>query len=223
MAETPRPPRRAPGWAGIRVLALGHSNRPGEELVRLLATSGVATLADIRTVPRSRANPQFSREALARSLPKAGIRYVHVPELGGLRKPRPGSPNGGWRNRSFQGYADHMGTDEFRAGLEALRALGADGPVAIMCAEGVPWRCHRSLVADALFARGVVVEHVTGFGRTRPHRPTPFGVIRGRSVTYPPGPATRAPSAATRSSGSRSSSRGTRGRAPSSRTRTPRR
>ncbi len=170
------------------MLALGHSTRPIEELVRLLRGSGAVTVADVRTIPRSRANPQFEGAALARSLGAAGIRYVHLPALGGLRHARKGSPNGAWRNASFRGYADHMATPEFEEGLCQLRALAHDGPVALLCAEAVPWRCHRSLIADALLARGVVVEHVVGPGRTRPHRMTPFARIERRKVTYPPQP-----------------------------------
>lgn len=166
---------------------MGHSTRPVEELVRWLRAAGVVTLADVRTVPRSRANPQYEGPALARSLAVAGIAYVHLPRLGGLRHARKGSEeNAGWRNASFRGYADHMQTAEFAEGLLELRALARRGPVAILCAEALPWRCHRSLVADALLARGVVVEHLTGPGRTRPHRLTPFARIDGRRVTYPP-------------------------------------
>jgi uncharacterized protein (DUF488 family) len=179
------PARRAPGWGGARVLALGHSTRPIEELIELLRTNGVVTLADVRTIPRSRANPQFEGPALASSLARAGIRYVHLAALGGLRRPRPGSENAGWRSSSFRGYADHMQTPVFREGLRELAALAPAGPVAVLCAEAVPWRCHRSLLADALFARGVVVEHVVGPGKTRPHRLTPFARIAGRRVTYP--------------------------------------
>jgi uncharacterized protein (DUF488 family) len=185
-AEAPRKPRAAPGWGGARILALGHSTRPIEELVALLRGAGAVTLADVRTVPRSRANPQFEGEALARALAREGIRYVHLPRLGGLRHARKGSTeNAAWRNASFRGYADHMQTPEFAEGLAELRALAREGPVAVMCAEAVPWRCHRSLLADALFARGVVVEHVVGVGRTRPHRLTPFARLEARRVTYP--------------------------------------
>jgi uncharacterized protein (DUF488 family) len=160
-----------------------------EELVDWLTAAGVVTLADVRTIPRSRANPQFEGPALARSLARAGIAYVHLPDLGGLRHARKGSEeNAAWRNASFRGYADHMQTPEFEAGLVQLRALAGDGPVAVMCAEAVPWRCHRSLLADALLARGVVVEHIVGRGRTRPHRLTPFARLEGRRVTYPPSP-----------------------------------
>jgi uncharacterized protein (DUF488 family) len=186
MLEPREPPRAAPGWGRARVLAIGHSTRPLEELVALLQSCGVATLADIRTIPRSRRNPQFSEGALSRALPAAGIRYVHLARLGGLRHARKDSPNGGWRNASFRGYADHMQTGEFEEGLVELRALARDGPVAVMCAEAVPWRCHRSLLADALFAHGVVVQHIVGKGRTRPHRLTPFAVREGRKVVYPP-------------------------------------
>jgi uncharacterized protein (DUF488 family) len=180
--------RAAPGWGKARVLAIGHSTRPIGEFLDLLRAAGVATLADVRTIPRSRANPQFDQAALARALGRAGIAYVHLPQLGGLRRARRDSPNGAWRNASFRGYADHMQTPEFEEGLCHLRALAKPRPVAIMCAEAVPWRCHRSLVADALLARGVVVEHVVGKGKTRPHRLTPFARLDGRKVTYPPPP-----------------------------------
>jgi uncharacterized protein (DUF488 family) len=188
MDDIARPPRAAPGWAGARVLAIGHSTRPIEEFLALLRSVGAVTLADVRTVPRSRANPQFDKRALRRSLEAAGIAYVHLPPLGGLRRARRDSPNGAWRNASFRGYADHMLTAEFEEGLRELRELARRGPVAVMCAEAVPWRCHRSLLADALFARGVVVEHVTAPGRTRSHELTPFARLHGRRVTYPPLP-----------------------------------
>jgi len=186
------PPRAAPGWGKARVLAIGHSTRPLQELVELLRACGAVTLADIRSIPRSRRNPQFSMEALARELPREGIRYAHLARLGGLRHARKGSLNGAWLNASFRGYADYMQTGEFEEGLVELRALARDGPVAVMCAESVPWRCHRSLLADALFARGVVVEHIVGQGRTRPHQLTSFAVLTGRRVTYPPSAASAA-------------------------------
>ena len=171
---------------------MGHSTRPIDELVDLLRAAGVLVLADVRTIPRSRANPQYEGPALERSLAAAGIRYVHLPRLGGLRHARKDSPNGAWRNASFRGYADHMATPEFEEGLVQLRAVAREGPVAVMCAEAVPWRCHRSLLADALLARGVVVEHIVGRGRTRPHRLTPFARLEGRRVTYPPAPGAEA-------------------------------
>jgi Protein of unknown function, DUF488 len=201
-------PRAAPGWAGARIHALGHSTRPIDQFLALLQSHGIRTLADVRTVPRSRHNPQFERDALARSLAGAGIRYAHLKQLGGLRRPRSDSKNGAWRNAGFRGYADHMATDEFAAGLDALRDLARDGPVAVMCAEAVPWRCHRSLLADALFARGVVVQHVTGKGASRPHRPTPFAVFDRRSVRYPAAASSsRVTSGRPRSSGRRERSR----------------
>jgi len=186
-------PRAAPGWGKARVLAIGHSTRPLAELVALLRSCQVAMLADVRTIPRSRRNPQYEQATLARALAAAGMRYVHLPRLGGLRHARKESGNDAWRNASFRGYADHMQTGEFEEGLVELRALAREGRVAVMCAEAVPWRCHRSLLADALFARGVVVEHIVGRARTRPHRLTPFALVRGRRVTYPaPGPGGRA-------------------------------
>jgi hypothetical protein len=191
--EPARRPRAAPGWGGARVLAIGHSTRPIEELLELLRAAGVRTLADIRTVPRSRANPQYEGPALARALEGAGIRYAWLKRLGGLRKPRRDSRNAAWRNASFRGYADHMSTPDFAEGLRELAALARAGPVAVMCAEAVPWRCHRSLLSDALLARGVLVEHITGRGKTRPHRLTPFARIEGREVTYPPEEAGLAP------------------------------
>lgn len=156
--------------------------------MELLQAHGVRMLADIRTVPRSRTNPQFNRETLPRTLKAAGLGYAHLPKLGGLRRPRPDSPNGAWRNTSFRGYADYMQTEDFTQGLEELRLLAEDGPVAIMCAESLRWRCHRSLVADALFARGVQVLHITSRVRAQPHQLTSFAELHGRQVLYPAQP-----------------------------------
>jgi uncharacterized protein (DUF488 family) len=177
--------RAAPGWGRARILAIGHSTRPIEELVGLLSAAGVATLADVRTIPRSRANPQYDQARLAAALEAAGIGYAHLPRLGGLRKPRPDSPNAAWRNTSFRGYADHMATPEFEEGLCELRALARAGAVAVMCAEAVPWRCHRSLLADALVARGHVVRHILTLDRAEPHRLHEFAHVVGGRVTYP--------------------------------------
>lgn len=174
-----------PAWRGLRIHTIGHSTRPLEELVEILRSFGVTDLADIRTVPRSRRNPQYDTAHLAHALPAAGIRYVHVPELGGLRKPRRDSPNAAWRNESFRGYADHMQTETFEAGLARLHALATAGTVAIMCAEAVPWRCHRNLVADALVARGAEVLHASAPGRAAPHKLTSFARVDGERVTYP--------------------------------------
>jgi uncharacterized protein (DUF488 family) len=171
----------------MRIYTIGHSTRSLDELVALLEAHGVATLVDVRTVPRSRHNPQFNREALARDLPARGIDYRHIAELGGLRHGLgERSPNGGWRNKSFRGYADHMLTEEFARGIGELLAIAAKSNAAVMCAEAVPFRCHRSLIADALVARGVEVLHIESERRAPPHRVTPFARIEGERVTYPP-------------------------------------
>ena len=130
--------------------------------------------------------PHFARAALAASLPEHGIAYLHMPELGGRRRPLPDSVNGGWRNEGFRGYADYMATPEFAAGLERLRSLARTRRTAIMCAEAVPWRCHRSLIADALTVDGVEVRHVTGRGEPALHRVTSFAEVKGGNITYPP-------------------------------------
>lgn len=176
---------QARNWRGVQLYTVGHSTRPLDELVALLRSFDVSTLVDIRTIPRSRHNPQFNGDALRSSLPSHGLQYVHLPRLGGLRRARKDSPNTAWRNASFRGFADYMLTDEFEAGLEELRALVAGGRVAVMCAEAVPWRCHRSLVADALTARGARVEHITGASRSTPHHLTAFAQVRRGRVTYP--------------------------------------
>lgn len=172
-------------WSKVRIYTIGHSTRTLDELVALLTEFDISVLVDIRTIPRSRHNPQFNEDALPSSLPSR-FRYVHLRELGGLRRSRVDSPNGAWRNASFRGFADYMATPEFEAGLKKLRAATAWGPVALMCAEAVPWRCHRSLVADALTVRGAHVEHITGHARAMPHHVTEFAAVRGKLITYPP-------------------------------------
>jgi uncharacterized protein (DUF488 family) len=169
-----------------RIFTIGHSNRPLEEFLALLRQNGIACLLDIRTVPKSRHNPQFGQDELAPSLRAAGIEYRYLRGLGGLRRPRPDSPNGAWRNTSFRGYADYMQTQEFADNVEAVKALGATMPCALMCAEAVPWRCHRSLVADALVVRGVHVDDIIGPQPPRPHKLTPFAHVDGLAITYPP-------------------------------------
>ncbi|MFP2930640.1 DUF488 family protein [Pyxidicoccus sp. 3LG] len=181
-------PKRAWGWGRARVSAVGHSTRTAEELVALLEAHGIRALADIRTVPRSRTNPQFNVEPFARTLARAGIHHQHLPRLGGLRRPRKDSPNTAWRNASFRGYADHMLTEDFAHGLEELRVLSREGPVAMMCAEALRWRCHRSLVADALWVRGVEVLHLLSATRSEPHRLTAFARVHGTRVLYPGNP-----------------------------------
>lgn len=166
---------------------MGHSTRTLAELVALLREHGVTRLVDVRTAPGSRRMPHFSKAALAAELPAQGIEYRHLPELGGLRRPRPDSPNTGWRNESFRGFADHMATAEFATALDGLVELAAERGTAVMCAEAVPWRCHRSLIADALLARGVEVRHILGPGPARLHAMTPFARVEGSRVTYPAG------------------------------------
>ena len=176
------------------MFALGHSTRPIEKFVLMLRAHSIDTVVDIRTVPRSRHNPQFDGDALRATLTAAGIRYVQMKDLGGLRRPVKGSiTNAGWVNDSFRGFADYMQTERFEAAVGKLVELAqgpgaGDGPrVAMMCAEGNPFRCHRSLVADALEARGVRVVHISGAGEGRPHRMTPFAKVVGNRVTYPKG------------------------------------
>jgi uncharacterized protein (DUF488 family) len=166
-------------------MTVGHSTRPIDEFIALLKDRGVKRLVDIRTVPRSRHNPQFNRDELPVSLKAAHIGYTHLPELGGLRRARKDSLNTGWRNLSFRGFADYMQSPEFDRGLQQLIDMGAHEPIAIMCAEAVPWRCHRSLIADALTARGIPVEDIIGAARAQPHKMTPFARVEGARVTYP--------------------------------------
>ncbi len=172
-------------WAGIDVFTIGHSTRSLDELVAMLRSFGIALVVDVRTIPRSGHNPQFDGRTLRESLRRHGIDYVHLPRLGGLRRSREGSPNTGWRNASFRGFADYMQTQELEEGLAELRALASERRVALMCAEAVPWRCHRSLLADVLVARGARVEHVTGVSRSSSHRMTSFARVKDGRVTYP--------------------------------------
>src|SRR5438093_4999425 len=164
---------------------IGHSTRPLEELIELLHAHGIQLLVDVRTIPRSRHNPQFNRETLPQSLEKVGITYLQALELGGLRKPQGDSINLGWRNASFRGYADYMQTDRFRGALEELMAYGNERATVIMCAEAVPWRCHRSLIADALVSRGWTVRHVLTTAEAQPHQLTPFAKLENGTLTYP--------------------------------------
>jgi uncharacterized protein (DUF488 family) len=169
----------------VTIFTVGHSTRPIEEFLSLLQVHGVELLVDIRAVPRSRTNPQFNRETLAESLHSAGSEYLHMPALGGLRQARDDSPNSGWKNASFRGYADYMQTPAFARAIDTLINLGAGKQVAIMCAEAVPWRCHRSLVADALIARGIAVEDILAATRRQAHKLTPFARVEGTRVWYP--------------------------------------
>ncbi len=169
------------------VYTIGHSTRPLDAFIQLLRAHGVTQVADVRTVPRSRHNPQFDQETLPAALRAAGIDYVHLPGLGGLRHPRAHSPNQAWRNASFRGFADYMQTPEFDAALLQLLELAAQAQDVLMCAEAVPWRCHRSLIADALVVRGIGVEHIIGMTHRYPHALTPWAHVDGRRITYPAG------------------------------------
>jgi uncharacterized protein (DUF488 family) len=170
------------------VFTVGHSTRTLQEFVALLLAHGVNQLIDVRTIPRSGHNPQFNRDALPLPLQKAGIRYRHMAGLGGLRHARRDSINKAWRNVSFRGFADYMQTAEFRSALDDLIRLAQKRQTAIMCAEAVPWRCHRSLIGDALLVRGIRVEEITSRIRTRPHTLTPWARVRGKQLSYPVNP-----------------------------------
>jgi uncharacterized protein (DUF488 family) len=167
------------------ILTVGHSTHPIEGFLMILAAHGVEQLCDIRTIPKSRHNPQFGREELAASCAHAHIAYVHLAGLGGLRHARKDSINTAWQNASFRGYADYMETPEFERSLDELIALAAERRTAVMCAEAVPWRCHRSLIADALMARGIAVEHIISAKSRKPHSYTPYARIENERVTYP--------------------------------------
>lgn len=175
----------------LPVLTIGHSTRPIDGFIGLLRAHGVDRVIDIRTIPRSRHNPQFNRDLLSRALRRVGMRYTHMPGLGGLRHPRPDSANSGWRNAGFRGYADYMQTATFRRSLERCIDLANDSHVVLMCAEAVPWRCHRSLVADALIVRGIAVNEIISGVRARPHSLTPWAEVNGIQITYPDSTAAR--------------------------------
>ena len=168
----------------MRIFTIGHSTRSLEEFLALLAVYEVNLLVDIRVAPASRRYPHFARDALATALQDAGIGYRHLKDLGGWRKPGPDSPHTGWRSESFRGYADYMETPAFAAALEQLLADAQSNTVAIMCAEAVPWRCHRQLVADALLARGVEVVHILDRDHTEVHRLTPFARVTDGRLIY---------------------------------------
>lgn len=171
--------------ASPELWTIGHSTRPIEEFVGLLQSHGIQLLVDVRTIPFSRRNPQFHQEALAQSLREAGLQYRHMPELGGRRKTRPDSVNVGWRNAGFRGYADYMQTQEFWDGLEELVNIGQQSPSAVMCAEAVPWRCHRTLIADAMVIRGWTVHHIISASSLKTHTLTPFAKPDAGRLTYP--------------------------------------
>lgn len=168
------------------ILTIGHSTHPIDEFVKILKAHEVEMVADIRTVPRSRHNPQFDQAVLPGLLADAGLDYVYIKKLGGLRKVNKNSANGGWRNLSFRGYADYMQTPGFLEGLKKLMNLASQHRIAIMCAEAVPWRCHRSLVGDALLVRNIAVEDIMSVTSRKEHKLTPFAEVHGEKITYPP-------------------------------------
>jgi uncharacterized protein (DUF488 family) len=169
----------------MNVYTIGHSTREADELSALLREQDVKLLADIRRYPGSKRYPHFASDAMAHWLPENVINYIHMPELGGRRKPLPGSRNTGWRNDQFRAYADYMATDEFRDAIETLLTFAKQQRVAIMCAEAVPWRCHRNLVADELTRRGIEVRHIIGAGSVKVHAMNPLAQIEGDHLVYP--------------------------------------
>jgi len=167
------------------VMTIGHSTRTLKEFIGLLQAHAVSRVVDVRTVPRSWHNPQFNKDSLPGKLKKAGLGYVHLPGLGGLRHAKRDSLNMGWRNASFRGYADYMQTPEFEQSLEELIRLANQEQIVLMCAEAVPWRCHRSLIADALLVRGIRTEDIMSATRRTVHTLTPFVKVCGTTITYP--------------------------------------
>lgn len=168
----------------MRVFTVGHSTRSLDEFLGLLSAYHITLLVDIRVAPGSRRYPHFARDALAASLPAAGIAYLHLKDLGGWRRPRADSPHTGWRSEGFRAYADHMETAPFAAALGQVIAQARRHTVVLMCAEALPWRCHRQLVADALLTRGVEVVHILDRTHSEPHRMTPFARIEGKRLIY---------------------------------------
>jgi len=167
---------------------IGHSTRSIDEFVGLLSNAEVRLVVDVRTIPRSRTNPQYSSEALAKALSESQIDYEHIAALGGLRGRKrdvPADVNGFWQNQRFHNYADYAMSEEFHSGLIRLRDLGHATQCAIMCAEAVPWRCHRSLIGDALIVRGIRTVDIMSLSRSQVHTLTPFAQVRGTTVIYP--------------------------------------
>jgi len=169
----------------MRIWTIGHSTRAIDEFISLLKENQIKLLADVRAFPGSKRYPQFNKDALAKSLNAHGIRYEHFPEMGGKRKSNPDSRNTAWRNASFRGYADYMKTEQFQTGIERLLDLATEaGPTAIMCAEAVWWRCHRSLIADYLKARGMEVLHILAANKVEPHPYTSAARIVNGKLSY---------------------------------------
>lgn len=167
------------------VYTIGHSTRSVEDLINMLKKEGIQAVCDVRTIPRSSLNPQFNIDVFPGDLEKAGIKYFHMTGLGGLRKPEKESLNTGWHNASFRGFADYMQTGEFEQSMDTLTGIASRYKTAVMCAEAVPWRCHRMLIADALTVRGWRVEHIVGVQGLQRHELTPFLEAHGTRITYP--------------------------------------
>lgn len=168
------------------VFTIGHSTRTVSEFIEIIKAYGIKKVVDIRTIPKSRHNPQFNTDALRESLNVVKIGYLHMKGLGGLRHALKDSPNTAWRNASFRGFADYMQTEEFKENLEKLIDAAGKQATVVMCAEAVPWRCHRSLIGDALFVHGVRVRHIMSAGSSKDHTLTPWAKVKGRKITYPP-------------------------------------
>jgi uncharacterized protein (DUF488 family) len=169
----------------LTILTIGHSTRTIDEFILLLKTYGVTLVVDVRTVPRSRHNPQFNKETLPNTLKPLGIKYIHMPDIGGLRRPKHDSINLAWRNSGFRGYADYMQTKEFTDNLLKIIALARENCLALMCAEALPWRCHRSLISDALVVRHVKVEHILSATSCIRHELNEMAHVEGTQITYP--------------------------------------
>ncbi len=167
------------------IFTIGHSTHPIEEFVEILNTHGIEFVVDVRTIPKSRHNPQFNSDTLAASLHDRAIGYEHMPGLGGLRHAKKDSVNTAWENASFRGFADYMQTEEFEAGLMQLIDIAGKQKTVIMCAEAVPWRCHRSLIGDALLARGLIVMDIMSKTSAKAHTMTPWAHVMGTTITYP--------------------------------------
>ena len=167
------------------LFTIGHSTHTIEELISILRAFEIETVADVRTIPKSRHNPQFNENNLKEELEKQGLRYIHLEKLGGLRHTTRASVNTAWENSSFRGFADYMQTAYFKTGIEELIQIAAEKRTVILCAEAVPWRCHRSLIGDALIVRGIKVEDILNEKSSKPHLLTPWAKVEGETITYP--------------------------------------
>jgi uncharacterized protein (DUF488 family) len=169
----------------MKIYTIGHSTRTIDDFIAILNTYKINTVVDVRSIPYSRFNPQFNSDSLKESLNDSSIDYVHISSLGGFRDPVSNSVNTGWKNRRFRGFADHMQMRDFKRGLNKLVKLARDSNVVIMCSEALPWRCHRSLIADALIVRGIEVVDIYSINTIRKHSLTPWAVVNGHNIIYP--------------------------------------